>query len=335
VTIVVASAPGKIVISGEYAVLDGAPAICMAIDRRARVRVSNAGSDFYTARTSGYVEGEWKFRIDNNGSFDWIEDQPPAGGLDLLQQIWRIIAVDGPFDIELDTSEFFDPASHSKLGLGSSAALTAALVTALFGVTGDPGDAEIEAVRAHRRLQQGRGSGADIAVSLRGGIIEYRVQEPAVCRSIEWPVGLEYAVLWSGRPASTSEKLEKLDAVRRKGGTGASAARLCEASESVAKAWSGGSTAELLAVLHRYNKALGQFDVDHDLRIFDAGHRELTDAAAKRDLVYKPCGAGGGDAGMVLSTDRRAIAGFIRLAEDSGFKLLDVSLETRGALFQG
>ena len=34
-----ASAPGKIVLSGEYAVLDGAPAICAAVDRRAAVTI--------------------------------------------------------------------------------------------------------------------------------------------------------------------------------------------------------------------------------------------------------------------------------------------------------
>ena len=35
-----ASAPGKIVLAGEYAVLWDAPAVCMAIDRRARACVS-------------------------------------------------------------------------------------------------------------------------------------------------------------------------------------------------------------------------------------------------------------------------------------------------------
>jgi phosphomevalonate kinase len=35
-----ASAPGKLVLAGEYAVLDGAPAIVMAVDRRAVVSVA-------------------------------------------------------------------------------------------------------------------------------------------------------------------------------------------------------------------------------------------------------------------------------------------------------
>ena len=37
--IVTATAPGKLVLLGEYAVLEGAPALVMAIDRRAEVRL--------------------------------------------------------------------------------------------------------------------------------------------------------------------------------------------------------------------------------------------------------------------------------------------------------
>ena len=333
-TATVASAPGKIVLCGEYAVLDGAPAICMAINRRARAKVGAVDTDYHTVRTSGYIDGEWRFRTDKNGSFEWIGSEPPAGGLDLLQQVWKTTGIIGEFDIKLDTGEFLDPVSHSKLGLGSSAALTAALVTALFDVTSNPGDAGILAVKAHRLFQQGRGSGVDIAASLNGGVIEYRMQESGVGRSLDWPAGLEYAVLWSGRPVSTSEKLRKLDEGRRSGGSGASMARLINAAEATAKTWIAGSTAELLAEFHRYVDVLKQFDVDHDLGIFDAGHRELADAAAERNVVYKPCGAGGGDTGIVFATDRQAITDFTDIAGEGGFQLLDVSLEGRGVFLE-
>ena len=92
--------------------------------------------------------------------------------------------------------------------------------------------------------------------------------------------------------------------------------------------------AELLAEFHRFVDVLRQFDVDHDLGIFDAGHRELADAAAERNVVYKPCGAGGGDTGIVFATDKQAIANFTDFAGEGGFQLLDVSLEQRGVLFE-
>lgn len=330
----VASAPGKVIISGEYAVLDGAPAICMAINRRARADIAVADADFNTVRTHGHIDGEWRFRTDENGRFEWHGTEPTEGGLDLLQQAWRSTVVNGHLNIRLDSAEFLDPVSGSKLGLGSSAALTVALITALLNVTGSRGDAAKEAHIAHRRFQHGRGSGVDIAASLAGGIIEYRMQDAGVARSVPWPAGLEYAVLWSGRPASTSERLEKLDRGRRRPESGRRTAVLCEASAEIAMTWVTGTTAALLAVFERYVSALRQFDVDQHLGIFDAGHVELADAAAGQGLVYKPCGAGGGDAGIVLAADRQAIAKFTDAATQRGFQILDVSLDAQGAVLE-
>ena len=333
-TAAVATAPGKIVLCGEYAVLDGAPAICMAINKRARAEVRMADADYQTVRTSGYIDGEWKFLAKEDSSFEWIGDEPSRGSLDLLREVWATMGIDGNFDISLDSAEFLDPVSRRKLGLGSSAALTVALVTALSDVTNRASDAAIAAGEAHRRLQHGRGSGVDIAASLAGGVIEYRMPDSGACRPIQWPAGLLYAVLWSGRPASTSDKLKRLDEARRNGGSGTSIARLCDASESTAKCWPAGETGELLDALNDYVDALMQFDVDHDLGIFDAGHQELAKAAAKRKLVYKPCGAGGGDTGIVFATDKEAVAEFTKFAGESGYKLLDVTLENSGVILE-
>ena len=96
---VIASAPGKIVLSGEYAVLFGAPAICMAVDRRA-VAITKDGTDS-------------KCRLETPGL---------AGG----DPFAIVEAVCGgqrpPLDIMLDTRAFSD--AGGKLGIGSSAALT-------------------------------------------------------------------------------------------------------------------------------------------------------------------------------------------------------------------
>jgi phosphomevalonate kinase len=304
----------------------------MAIDRRARAEVTITAADHQIVRTSGYIEGEWSFAANEKGNFEWIGDAPPAGGLELLREVWTGMDVNGSFDISLDTSEFLDPVSGSKLGLGSSAALTVALVAALSRVTNRADDDATDAADAHRRLQHGRGSGVDIAASRAGGVIEYRMQEVTPCRPEQWPAGLEYALLWSGSPSSTSEKLQRLDEARHRRESATSMSRLCDAAEATARCWSTGATAELLAGFDRYVEALMQFDVDHDLGIFDAGHRELSEAAAKRSLVYKPCGAGGGDTGVVFASDREAVAEFAKFADQYGYRLLDVSLEASGVI---
>ena len=58
------TAPGKIVILGEFAVLDSASAISMAIDKRAIVTIKESAGDTHLLRTIGYKEGEWSFNID-------------------------------------------------------------------------------------------------------------------------------------------------------------------------------------------------------------------------------------------------------------------------------
>ena len=102
----------------------------------------------------------------------------------------------------------------------------------------------------------------------------------------------------------------------------------------LARIWSTGNSSELLAEFGRYVDALMRFGVDHDLGIFDAGHGELAEESLSRNVVYKPCGAGGGDSGIVLATDRQAVDDFTEIASAAGFRLLDITLETRGVLLE-
>ncbi len=41
----IATAPGKLIVTGEYAVLDGAPALVLAMDRRAVAATVTAADD--------------------------------------------------------------------------------------------------------------------------------------------------------------------------------------------------------------------------------------------------------------------------------------------------
>jgi phosphomevalonate kinase len=148
--------------------------------------------------------------------------------------------------------------------------------------------------------------------------------EPAC--SLTWPNGLTYALLWSGVAASTDEKLKQLARTE----AGQSRAELAIASARVAASWSEGNAVEILQQLRDYTEALRKFDVDHRLGIFDAGHAELADAAASAGLVYKPCGAGGGDLGIVIGHAESDVVTFVDTARASDFRHMNMTIDETG-----
>jgi phosphomevalonate kinase len=297
-----ASAPGKLLLAGEYAVLDGAPAIVMAVDRRAVVtRVAS--------ESPGVVPGS------------------------LLQSVCVAVGCPCPGEVAMDTRSFraANPAGAvSKIGLGSSAALCAALCRLLL-----PAEASRErllrsAIDAHRRFQNGAGSGVDVAASVVGGIVRFRM-DGASPERLSWPQGLGYSTWWSGVPASTPQKLARLSRAAH------SPARrqLADAASRVAESWSADLSTGLLPALDSYIAALERFDREYGLGVFDAGHRELRAVARSLDVLYKPCGAGGGDAGIAFAVDAAALGAFAEQARRQGFTRMDLSVDSRGAAIEG
>lgn len=323
-TPIAASAPGKFVLSGEYAVLDGAPAICVAVDRRAVVRIAAHDGPCHIVTAPGFSSACGRFRA-AAGRLSWLAD---GRDFPLLEAVWN---ASGPeagecsLAISLDTTAFREAGSGSKIGLGSSAALAVAAATALDSL-GGAGAAEA-AHAAHRSFQGGSGSGVDIACSLAGGIIEYRMENQQ-STPLEWPRGLYYSLLWSGVAAATRGKLARF------GDQPGSRSRdeLSVASGAMAALWAGGDAPAIVAGLGRYARALKRFDEAHGLGIFDAGHARLAELGAEAGLVYKPCGAGGGDIGVALATSRASLASFEKTAMRAGFTALESSIDLRGAM---
>ena len=325
-----ASAPGKVVLTGEYAVLAGAPALVMAVDRRARVALEPVAGSGWRVTTPGLCDGETQVsgisEVDETKSQTETNPDPLAipravfGRASLPAAAGRLC---------IDTNELHDP-SGRKLGLGSSAAACAALMTARLRLEFDDGvDREAlfeQTLSAHRGFQSGRGSGVDVAAAVYGGVLTHRMHKTPA--SEDWPDGLHVTLLWSGQPASTTDRLRALERAT----SDHALAELASAAEEAAQRWRSSDCATVQTGLAGYAEALREFDQRTELGIFAAGHDRIAALAATyADVTYKPCGAGGGDLGAAFGSDPGALARFAAEIAAFGFRKLDAGRDPAGA----
>lgn len=326
---VLATAPGKLVIAGEYAVLEGAPALVLAIDRQAHVTLEESGGSDYEITAPGLGIHAARGRLDAAGRIVWPALDAAAGAsLRLVSAILETLGAEDrppPFRASLDTRAFrADGDGGRKLGLGSSAALTVALASAIraLGRRGAPSLATLLA--AHRRAQDGRGSGLDVAASLNGGLLRYRLHDgqPRIAPAT-WPQGLAWCCVWSGRPASTSFFLQQLAAWRARAPK-RHARAMRELGDCATVAAGAAGAAALLEAVAAYALALERLAAASGLDIFCPEHRALATLAARLGVVYKTCGAGGGDVGIALATDTARLQAFRQAASAAGFAVLEL-----------
>ena len=315
-----ASAPGKLVLLGEYAVLEGAPALAVAIDRRARVRLRRRDDCRVIVHAPQVDHVQAEARIDAEGCLRWACETAPAQRLQLITQLWQALSREGVvtdlyagFDLDIDTAGFVleTVGGRRKLGLGSSAALTVALASAWVAASGQKAMLDDRAswlehlLRWHSDWQDGRGSGVDIATSLLGGMQIYRragVENSTRLEAIAGlPAGVHCLFVWSGQSVSTAGSLERL-AHWRKAQPEAYAthmARLADASTRAIAALDG-NAAGFVASVADVALNLQGFAATCGLEIFSSDQLRLAQLAREQGAAFKPCGAGG-DIGMVVS----------------------------------
>ena len=334
---VVASAPGKLVLIGDYAVLEGAPAIVLALNRRARVAVrDNPGAGYGIDAADLSIYGAVA-RLDGQKHLRWSGvDALGAERLHLVTAVIESVLRDGglpDFHATLDTHDFFSASDgQRKLGLGSSAALTVALTGALRARAGLGAASAEELMRTHRRLQDGRGSGLDIAASLTGNAIVYRLRAQPQIAPVAWPAELLFSCAWSGESASTGVFLRHL-AAWRSGAPARYAAlmqELAQCAEAAVAAFSGNLAGAVLEAVAAYADGLARLGAASGLDIVSAGHRVLAAIAQACGVVYKTCGAGGGDIGIALATDVERLRAFRQRVAQAGLQTLDVQLDPCG-----
>ncbi|MYD99358.1 MAG: hypothetical protein F4X98_18490 [Gammaproteobacteria bacterium] len=352
-----ASAPGKLVVSGEYAVLAGAPALVAAVDRRVtctlveresgewrfvstgfeddrslpRQAVFEAAPDtvagiarraFHGTKATGSVSDRERLV---HGRSAWLGRRRTPAHSDSEAPgtaLGRYGDREAPehLEIAIDSS----PCYHRgvKLGVGSSAAMVTAVATA-FGVLGGSAPRLAELYEFHADYQGG-GSGLDVAAAVTGGVIRF---QDRVVTPVRLPQGVHLSFVFTGTGTRTPELLSAFEAWRRQSAT-AQLERLAAAAREVVDCT---GTADAFAdALGEYADVLERLDQSARIGIFGPGHRRARELAGPLGVVYKPCGAGGGDTGVGTATDPAAIAAFERQASAAGLVVLPMAISADG-----
>lgn len=290
---------------GEHAVLRGEPALVCAISRRIKVELAPREDGRVMLHSALGTHETTVGELASDEHFRFVIGAARALKDELAQG----------FEVDI-RSEM----SH-QMGLGSSAAVTVATLAALEASLGrepDPGRLVELGTRVVRKVQGGKGSGADVAASAYGGVLRYFMESQ---EALKLPVAPALTLLYSGYKTPTAEVIARVEETR---------ARDTELYDKI--------DALIGECVRRATAAAVEGDLEEVGRMMDV-NQGLMDAMGVNDarlseLVYalrgdpqilgsKISGSGLGDCAVGLGK---------ALRRDFGAVSLDVAVEPRGAV---
>jgi phosphomevalonate kinase len=305
------TAPGKLFFAGEYGVLHGGTAVVAAVDRRVVARFVPGA----VPSTPVVAEAVAAVRAHCATTGASLPDGAP----------------------EIDSATLSD--GGHKLGLGSSAAVAAAAVGVLLEAAGFDVEAErslifLLADRAHRAAQGGRGSGADVAAAVMGGVLAYTRPEigaPSL-RALVPPAQLTPVVVSTGVPSATVGHVTAVERLAARD-PGAHARRLREirrTADAFLQGYEAGDAQAVLQAVGAAHEALGALGRDADLPIVTPALDAAAALARELGGAAKPSGAGGGDVGIAFFADPDSAAVFRTRVVPLRLRILSIITGARG-----
>lgn len=305
------SAPGKLVVSGAYSVLRGAPAIVTAVDRRVTADRTRPATF-----------------------------QPPEvlATIDLLVE--RGLVSDGarPQVPWFEASQLRK--NDKKLGLGSSAAIA---VACLWELSEDipalrdldqPARRELtfELVRTAHRRAQGGGSGIDVAAATFGHTLLARVrsEDNVSLELAPLPGDLHFEVWNMENPATTAEFVREVLALEQRAPDDFSLLFGAQvgASHAAADALRAADSEQFVAALRTQREALHALGDTAGVPIVLPAVVELG-ALLPESACFLPSGAGGGDVTLYVGKEPSP-AEFRQRAGERGLELVDLNVDAPG-----
>lgn len=322
-----ASAPGKLFILGEYAVLEGAPALLSSVSQRAVAEISTC---------PGSKGSIIRMQAAENTSAERAEDVPLlAAAISVLVEKGLIESqVANSRNFSLDTRSFHH--DGSKMGLGSSAALTVAVVACLLQDSDqwqnmDTSEFLDLCMAVHRNFQGGYGSGADVATAVYGGCIAF--MSGKVPERLTLPENLFLGFVWTGTPAGTTDYIKKLYEWRKSTlqSYNNHLNHLRMLAEEGIKECKSNNADSFIEIVTQYNLGLEKLSQQSGMMFYNADHQRLCQLSIDAGCVYKPSGAGGGDFGMFMSSRQETVGSLEKILQDSGYQLSLTHFSEQGA----
>ncbi len=279
-----AQAPGKLVLSGAYSVLSGAPALVAAVDR--------------------YV----------------VADDTEPAQLE-THEVKRAVALGyAARAVSFDASSL--RTEGRKLGLGSSAAILVASMASLSHVPDDElaDSLFLGALEAHQSAQGG-GSGIDVAAACFGDVLQCSLRDDGGLEVLAHALPDGLAVDCWACPGAASTR-DMLAAVRELAERDPAAHESClaRARTGAEAAASAADADELIAAIEAQRVALGELGKRAGVPIVTDEVAALAKLARRQGACFAPSGAGGGDVALLFrrSTSDTLVHEFRSRAERAG-----------------
>lgn len=259
-------APGKLVLTGAYAVLEGAPAIVAAVDRYAVADTQSPGKVDVRA-----LQDDAERKLGLGSSAASIVASFGARALGRGDDPRHAAVRSEIFRLARD-------AHQRQQGGGSGVDVAASVHGGVLRYT----------------VLRGLSRGAESTPQGPLGSSRFETSIHAV----DMPPGLVLSAFWSGTSARTSELLARVDALRARGGAGAVFTALRGVAEEAADAID--DARRFVKRAAGFGRALAALGDAADAPIVPPAFAELSALAEREGAAFFPSGAGGGDVAVWL-----------------------------------
>lgn len=316
------SAPGKLMLFGEHAVVHGRPCIVTAVDQRIEIRISFNG------------ENELIINAPQLGIRSYQRTVSELGGQEMPKQVSFIEAAVKKFYQQYGLKKGLNITTHSQFshtyGFGSSSAITIATIKALSLLYKIKlSDKKLFDLAYQAVLEiQGVGSGFDLAAALWGGTLLYK-KGAKVAKRLKIK-SLPLIVCYSGVKADTPTLVRQVEEYKRRHPK--KVKRIFDQMEKITlKAKNLFVQKKWLAVgqlMNKNQKLLEELGVS--TQVLEKLIRAALEAGA---LGAKLSGAGGGDniIALCLPQKKKSVE---KVLKKAGGQIMKVKLNSKGLTWQ-